>query len=340
MDKKINLPKLTIITVTLNLIKDGRIDFFEQCLRSVHSQTYKNIEHLVIDGASTDGTLKFLEKYKKKGWINYYSEADKGMWDAMNKGIRKAKGDFIAFLNSDDYYADNDIIKACMKKIIESCADYSFANQRIIQRFSGDVILEAQALPVELFYIAPTYHHETLICKKSIYEKLNYYDEKYKTAIDYDFNIKLILNDYRYIHIDKIMIVTRIGGATSTIEGAPSEQTFRNVTTLFIDYFGKFFPLDYKVCCNMLDKHIYPEGFLNLLRNWLVLKNLKNFNYNFFIDHVGRTEMTNSMLSNKKILFSKEKMRILGIPLTLKRKGHKLKVYFLGIPIFKKKLVR
>ena len=331
-----NMPKLTIITATFNLIKDNRIDFFKQSLESAHNQTYENIEHIVIDGASTDGTIEVLKEYKKKGWIDYYSEPDTGMWNAMNKGIKKATGDFIVFLNSDDYYANNNIIEICMKQIVKENADYSFANQCVVQRYSNDVILKAQAMPLELFFIAPTFHHETFICKKSVYEDLNYYNEKYKTAIDYDFNIKLALSDYKYTHINYTMIVIRIGGATSTIDGRPSEQTLANVATLFIDCFGSFYDLDYNMCCNMLCNHIYPPNFLRLLEEYVILKKLKNFNYSFFIDYINRLEYSTSMITTRVKSTKKTYKFFDFLPLmTVKIKNNKTYYKLFGIiPIF------
>ena len=74
-----NLPKITVITATFNLIKDKREKFFRQCVESVHNQTYANIEHLVMDGASKDGTLDLIKEYEDKGWLKCYSEPDKGM---------------------------------------------------------------------------------------------------------------------------------------------------------------------------------------------------------------------------------------------------------------------
>ena len=99
-DKK-NLPLVSIITVVLNNKK-----FLEQSINSVQNQTYKNHEHIIIDGKSTDGTVKILRKNNSK--IDYWiSQKDRGIYDAMNKGIRKAKGDIIGILNSDDIFRKN-----------------------------------------------------------------------------------------------------------------------------------------------------------------------------------------------------------------------------------------
>ena len=98
-------PLVSIITITFNIISNSRKKLFVKCLESVHKQTYKNIEHVVIDGASKDRTVDLIKKYVKKGWVKYISEPDEGIYDAMNKGIKLAKGKYISFLNSDDYYS-------------------------------------------------------------------------------------------------------------------------------------------------------------------------------------------------------------------------------------------
>ena len=99
--RKYNQNYISIITVVLNGEKT-----LERTIKSVINQSYKNFEHIVIDGGSTDGTIKILKKYSKK--ISYWkSEKDKGIYDAMNKGIKKSKGNIIGILNSDDYYLKN-----------------------------------------------------------------------------------------------------------------------------------------------------------------------------------------------------------------------------------------
>jgi glycosyltransferase involved in cell wall biosynthesis len=89
----------------------------------VQNQTYKNIEHIVIDGASTDGTLDLLKEYQEKGWIKYYSEPDRGIYDALNKGIERANGKYVVCLNSDDFYCDNRAVEYLVKRAESVGAD-------------------------------------------------------------------------------------------------------------------------------------------------------------------------------------------------------------------------
>ena len=98
-------PLVSIITVTRNLIDAGRKDFFRQCVESVRMQDYPNIEHLIIDGASTDGTVDLLKEMN----VNYISEPDAGIYTAINKGISLSEGKYVAFLNSDDFYTRSDM---------------------------------------------------------------------------------------------------------------------------------------------------------------------------------------------------------------------------------------
>ena len=105
------MKKVSIITTTFNLIKNKREEYFEEMFKSLHNQTYENIEHVIIDGNSTDGTQEFIkntiEKYGKKE-VTFLSEPDNGINDATNKGFSIAKGDYLTLICSDDYYTRND----------------------------------------------------------------------------------------------------------------------------------------------------------------------------------------------------------------------------------------
>ena len=112
------LYKISIITVVFNLLKTQREKQFRHCVESIHQENDGQIEHLIVDGGSQDGTLQILEEYKSKGWINYISEPDNGIYDAMNKGVRLAQGEYVWFINSDDY-----VIEGAVATILEQ-ADF------------------------------------------------------------------------------------------------------------------------------------------------------------------------------------------------------------------------
>lgn len=161
---KNNTPKVSIVTTTLNLFKDNRQEFFRKCIESVHNQTYPNIEHIIIDGASTDDTLELIKEYQKKGWITYYSERDKGIDDAYNKGLKKATGKYIAYMNSDDCYYADDVIETSIKMMEEEQADYCYGSEEKVFR-DGSLFMIWNP-KVENFWKDMPFSHQTMIVKK------------------------------------------------------------------------------------------------------------------------------------------------------------------------------
>ena len=127
------MQKVSIVTVILNIVKNGGEGFFKQAFESVHNQTYLNIEHIIIDGGSKDGTVELIQSLipTAKKEIKFVSEPDSGIYNAMNKGINLATGDYIHFLNDTDYYEDIDVISEVMKVSVENQSDFII----------GDVIL-------------------------------------------------------------------------------------------------------------------------------------------------------------------------------------------------------
>ena len=342
-----NLPTITVITVTYNLIKNGRKEFFKQCLESVHNQTYQNIEHLIIDGASTDGTLDIIKEYANKGWIKYISEPDSGHWNAMNKGAKLATGKYIAYLNSDDFYCDKNAIELCiseLEKHDENC--YSVANFKVIKPDGSkfhDNNEDYKPLSKELFYRRQTYNHETLICPKSIYEKLGYHNEKYKIAIDTEFNMKLVLNDYKQIYIPVCMVVFRLGGATSTENGNFSQESINDTFLLFQDIYP--WAKLRKSQIKLFYQEKYPEKFLRRVEQEIIARNLKNFDYEIFKQDIKSWLPLNKKyyLFSMLCIFVRSEYReyitykILGLPIIRIERRYASKIYklFGFLPLLK-----
>ena len=115
-----SIPDVTVVTVCFNPLKDGRKELFRKNLDSVQEQVGVTVEHLIIDGASTDGTLDFLASYNNHNQdIRILSQSDSGIYDAMNRGIALSRGQYITFLNSDDYYHKNDGLVLSVKALQE-----------------------------------------------------------------------------------------------------------------------------------------------------------------------------------------------------------------------------
>lgn len=192
-------PLVTVVTVTYNLIKNNRKRMIEKCIDSVHRQTYPHIEHLIIDGDSTDGTQKFLQSFEKKGQIKIFSEKDTGIYDAMNKGIRYAKGKYIAFLNSDDFYHNENAVLQSVHQLEAHGADFSFGTVKCVSADSNAVQIFYPC--TKLVMAEMPFSHQSLFVRRDILKKRPF-DVSYKYAADYDFILNLYLTGCKGVQVD------------------------------------------------------------------------------------------------------------------------------------------
>ena len=206
-------PKISIITATYNCQAT-----LAACLDSVTSQTWDAKEHIIIDGASTDGTLALLGQ-RRSHFSAFVSEPDRGIYDALNKGIAIARGDVIGFLHSDDVFANNGILAAVAKAFLDSnvVAVYgdlvyvaSEDTKRVIRYWrSGDFVPES----LHRGWMPP---HPTLYLRRSLYEKLGNFDLSYKIAADYDFMLRLLSQIPKGIsYLPQVLVKMRTGGASN-----------------------------------------------------------------------------------------------------------------------------
>jgi len=171
---------ITIITVVYN-----GVEFIERTIQSVASQTHKYIEYIIIDGGSTDGTVDIIKAYKDN--ITYWvSEPDKGIYDAMNKGIRAATGDWINFLNAGDTFAGNDTISNIFAGNNYDEVDVVFGNS-YKKMGSGELVAVESSADISRLSYAPVYRHSASFVKASVH-KANLFDlskRKFGYALDF-----------------------------------------------------------------------------------------------------------------------------------------------------------
>lgn len=204
-NSRIDAPLITVITVVYNGAKT-----IEQTIKSVVNQTYQNVEYIIVDGESKDGTLDIVHKYEK--YISYcISEPDKGIYDAMNKGIKLAQGDYISLLNSDDWL-DPDAIEIVAKEIIKKRYDVYHGISRMLT--VDDKPLDVYGATINALF-KTSLSHQTCFISKEIYN--NYlYDTKYKSAADYDFFCRLVKDNKSFKYIEKVMASYRMGGMSDS----------------------------------------------------------------------------------------------------------------------------
>ena len=201
--------KISIITVVFNAVKT-----IEQAILSVLNQSYKELEYIIIDGGSTDGTLDIIRKYEKK--ISYWvSEPDEGIYNAMNKGIDIATGDVIAFLNSDDWY-EKDAFK-CVTENLKDGIDI-LAGRVAVYR-NGEILEDKKVFSSsEEIMIRMIYPHPGIFARRKLFDKFGRFDESYKISADYDWLLRIYIQDIPIKYIDKVLVNFRAGGASSAKE--------------------------------------------------------------------------------------------------------------------------
>ena len=204
--------KISIITVVWNNAKT-----IKDAINSVLNQSYKDVEYIVIDGASTDGTIEILQSYGDK--IKFISEKDNGLYDAMNKGIRMATGDVVGILNSDDFYASDKILQIVADEFLKSNIDSVYANLEYIDANDPKRVIRywrSKKYQEGLFRSGWHPAHPTFFVKKEIYEKYGVFDLSFKIAADYELMLRFfekckITSSY----VDEVFVKMRIGGESN-----------------------------------------------------------------------------------------------------------------------------
>ena len=201
-------PEFTVITPTYNIVDNNQADDFTLLVSLLGKQTYPYIEHIIIDNNSQDGTVDFLKEYKNSGYISFFSEPDRGKFDAMNKGILRAKGKYIGFLSCDDFYHDITGIADIINVMEEENADFCFFPSYCIQP-DGTAF---QFIPsmLNVFQVAPC-PRQAIIFKRVALEKMSFFDEKFKLMADYDLIIRCILAGLIGVMFDGNIVTYKMG---------------------------------------------------------------------------------------------------------------------------------
>ena len=243
--------KVSIITATYNSAKT-----IVDTILSVNSQDYESIEHIIIDGKSKDNTIELIKNTPNRV-VKIISESDKGIYDAMNKGIRMATGDIVGILNSDDYYTSNDVLSTYANAFRTSKVDAVYGDIHFIRdgqphkvaRYYSSKIFRPTLLR---FGFMPA--HPSFYVRRSVYEQAGNYSLDYKIGADFEMMVRLFKKHrISYKYIQKDMVTMRMGGASTSgvsshklllkedARACRENRIYSNTFLIALKYFYKIF---------------------------------------------------------------------------------------------------
>lgn len=262
--------KLSIITINLNN-REG----LQKTIDSVVSQTFKGFEWIVIDGGSTDGSRELIERYADH-FSYWVSEPDKGIYNAMNKGIKVANGEYLQFLNSGDWLAD--------EIVLQDFADASFSEDiidgdiRLIYDGREELANAPEVVDFDFFFHHGTVWHQTAFIRKSLFDKFGLYEEQYRIISDWEFFMRVIVvHGASYKHFNRLVAMFPVDGISA--DNSFEQEKIRDARTAYL----KFVPEKFLEAYCTLDEEVRH---LQKVKN--EYDNLRNGRFGFVIHFLLR----------------------------------------------------
>jgi glycosyltransferase involved in cell wall biosynthesis len=262
-------PLVSIITPTLNSKR-----FIGDNIRSVLNQTYTNIEHIIIDGGSTDNTLSIIKSLDPNAVV--ISEPDKGISDAFNKGLRLASGDIIAVLNSDDYYAHDQVIQQIVE--IFSSKDHVkmiYGKIRSIEQETGKAMfILGEPFSLKKMRRRLITHHPAVFAMRKVYETVGNFLLEYKVCMDHEYFLR-VTQLYEPYFIDEVLTIMRWGGrstGSSRNMYLGHRETYRILRSNGVNRISALINLVYRYTITSLSLALQKIGLTNLVLFYRKLK--------------------------------------------------------------------
>ena len=214
----LNMPKISIITVTFN-----RAHIIRDCIEGVLKQKYTDYEYIIVDGASTDNTVGILKEYEPLfgGKMRWISEPDDGLYDAINKGFRMAKGEVLGIINSDDFFPYDSTLNHIAEAFEEKNVDAVYGDSLNVFDTKMESTYQTTLGPTFrkwMFRIGMMPSHQTFYAKRELFDRLGYYKTKYKIAADFELMLRFIyVNKIKVKYIPYPLIAFRFGGVSTQV---------------------------------------------------------------------------------------------------------------------------
>lgn len=223
--------KISVVTACFNSART-----IGECLRSVAVQSHPHIEHLVIDGGSRDGTAEVVRSVGREG-VCFWSESDRGIYDAWNKGIRRSTGDYVLILNSDDRLHDADVVSSVVERV-RAHAGPGVVYGKLLAREaeSGYTYVDGRPADLRSFLYRMDFCTLATAIRRDVFDRVGYFDERYRIASDYDWAIRL----FKTIPADEIVFFDRI--MTDFSVGGVSNREYRKAYAEIDEIIRRHFP--------------------------------------------------------------------------------------------------
>lgn len=273
---------ISVITPCKNVISEGREVFFRKMIITLRDQTYQNFEHILVDGGSEDGTTDLLEEYLNSGHIDtLISEKDNNLYEAINKGLKLAKGEYVYVMNTDNYFATEKFFKRSLEAIDKYEVDFTHADRIIVKRDGGPSSIKRGDERVAFFRMP--FRWQTMLIKKEIYDEFGPFDERFEIASDYKFMLKMLLAGKRGYYFPEVFIYSLDGGITKD-----RQKCIAEVTQVLFECYGEKYGLTLDDCKNIYQKTISPDLFSKIISNVKDRRILESLRYCYEYEKVAQ----------------------------------------------------
>lgn len=223
---------ISVITVNRN-----NVHGLQLTMQSVLSQTYVDIEYIVVDGASTDNSVEVIEGFASDTRLRWISEKDNGIYHAMNKGIRMANGEYLIFMNSGDEFYSNEVLKNVLVDINRTSADIYYGDVNLC--YSNRCVVKTYPDKIsKSFLYQNSLCHQTMFLKKELFTKVGFYNENLRIMADWEWTIQAILKEKQtYKHLSIIVANYKMGGISYTNERLFSDERGNIINSEFSQFY-------------------------------------------------------------------------------------------------------